>query len=426
MAAELTLSPAVSIGLLVGLAAVVALAYLALVPYGQGPDEESHGLFVATLAGRESAAGGWAWGLPKLGTDPGDQNFEVHQPPLYYLLAAVGYRWVGLWPARLLSLLASLMLVWVVWRLVREVAGEDLALASAAVVALLPMQAFLATRVTNDPLVNLLWAIALWRWTITFRDGPSRREGLWAGLAVGAALLTKANSLGLLPLTFVALLLSGLRHRRWSAAMEQAAITLAVAGVIAGWWYVRNRLVYGDFLAQTVFDERFLAHRMTRDRLAVQFAHRPEWSYWPYVGEWIARTSVIYIGMGFLRLPAAIYPTQLSLIALAAIGGVAALGQRWRRGFDAAAATSLLLAVGMALVAAMLVRFNLVYFQAQGRYLFLLLPGWALLLTAGWSRPFPPGSRLRSYGLLVMPLWFALVDLLLLGVFLPGLFEELP
>jgi hypothetical protein len=85
-----------------------------------------------------------------------------------------------------------------------------------------------------------------------------------------------------------------------------------------------------------------------------------------------------------------------------------------------------LLAAAGLLLGGLYVQFNTRYFQAQGRYFLPLLPGLALLLTAGLSRPFARGSALARYGLLVAPLWLALLDALLLAVYLPGLYEGQP
>ncbi len=399
---------------------LAALAYGHLVPFGQGPDEESHLLFVRTLAGGHPAAAGWAWGLPVFSTDPADLSFETHQPPLYYGLAAVAWKLGGLTAVRALSLLCAVLLVLVVWRLAVTVAGADLAAAAAAAVALAPMNGFLATRVNNDPMVNLLWAATLWRWAVTFRDGPSSREGLRVGLLIGAALLTKQNSLALLPLTVLAVALQP-GGRRPEAA-RQAAITLCVAALLAGWWYLRNLMVYGDWFAQAAFNQRFV-DRLTPVELARQFAHRPEWRYWPYVFQWVIRSATIYLGHGLFILPLDVYPVHLAVILAAGLAGAVAFGRRWRRGWDAATATGVLLAATAVVVTALLVRFNVDYFQAQGRYLFLAWPAWALLLAGGPSRVFAAGSAGRRYGLLVVPVWLGLVNTLLLTAFIPGLFD---
>ncbi len=422
---ELQLSQRTALGLLLAVHLASAVAYRAMAPHGVGPDEGSHGLFLATLAGDETPRAGWRLGLPVFSTEPDDANFELHQPPLYYLLALPGFRIAGPAGAALVSLLASLLTVWLVWRLIGAVAAPDLALAGAAVAALLPMQCFMATRVSNDPLAAAWWTSALWCWVLAIRDGPTPRGGLLAGLAVGAALLTKQNSLVLLPLALLAATLAA-RRWGWRPAARSLAVCLAVAALLAGWWYLRNAAVYGDLLAQRAFDARFLhpaAGRATPESLQ-PVLERLGVGYWSYVFDWTARTFVIYIGHGFERLPAAVTSAHLWLTALCAGASAWVLARRRRLGLDPPTAAALLLLAGMVLVTLVFIRFNQTYFQAQGRYLHVMLPGWALMYTAGPGRLPPAASPARRYLLAAAPLWFGLLNLLILTVYLPGLFEE--
>lgn len=422
---ELRLSQRTALGLLLAVHLASAVGYRALVPHGVGPDEGSHALFIATLAGDEQPRAGWRLGLPVFSTEPDDENFELHQPPLYYLLALPGYRLAGPAGAVLVSLLASLLTIWLLWRLIGTVAAPDLAVAGAATAALLPMQCFMATRVSNDPLAAAWWTSALWCWVLAIRDGPTPRLGLLAGLAVGAALLTKQNSLVLLPLSLLAAALAAGRWG-WRSAARSLAVSLAVAALLAGWWYLRNAVVYGDLLAQRAFDARFLdpaAGRATPESLQPVLA-RLGVGYWSYVFDWTARTFVIYIGHGFERLPAGVTSAHLWLTALCAGASTWVLVGRCRRGLDPPAATALLLLAGMVLVTLVFIRFNQTYFQAQGRYLHVILPGWALMYTAGPGRLLPAEAPARRYLVAAAPLWFGLLNLLILTVYLPGLFEE--
>jgi len=421
---EIKLTERQVLSLLLVVFCLAAVAWMRLVPVGEGPDEGSHLLFVQTLAG-DGPPITWRWGLPVMATGEGqpreweDPNFEVHQPPLYYWLAALLYRLAGLGGVRALALLCGALTVWLTWRLACEVVAPDLALAATAVAALLPMHQYLSGRVNNDCLANALWAFVLWRLVRVVRGAASAREGLWCGLGLGAALLTKQTALVLVPLVPLAAVLA-----RGRAAWRWAAVALGVAAALALWWYLRNVVVYGDPCAQQAFDTRFLTRRPTPRTIAAQFAHQPAWRYWPFVWSWTVRSFVVYIGMGARDLlPAGVYPPTQALFwaAVAGLGVAFARG----RGRPARGSAALLAAAGL-LLGGLYVQFNTRYFQAQGRYFLPLLPGLALLLTAGLSRPFARGSALARYGLLVAPLWLALLDALLLAVYLPGLYEGQP
>jgi 4-amino-4-deoxy-L-arabinose transferase-like glycosyltransferase len=320
----------------------------------------------------------------------------------------------------LLGLLLGLATVWLTWRAVGEVGGADLALAAAAVPALLPMHAFLTGRVNNDGLLNVLFALALWRWACTLRDGPSPREGLRVGLIVGLALLTKQTATLLVALSPVVFILSVWRGHPWRAAARQLAVTLLAAAALALWWYLRNRVVYGDWFAQTAFALRF-ADRPTPASLAIIKTIHPDWSYWGYVRDVTLRTSVMFIGADVKNAaPGIVNVFQEALLALGGIGAAMVLTRRGRTARrDAAQAWAVLLAVGLLALGVLYWRFNCRYFQAQARYFFPLLPAWGVMLAAGFGRLWPPPRRAARYGLLIVPLWLGLLTVWSLVVFLP-------
>lgn len=409
--------------------ALLGLAYNRLVPFGRGPDEPAHLLFIQSLAGEAPVGTQWRLGLPVMQTDWEDPNFEVHQPPLYYLAAVPLYLVGGPGAAAFLSLLASVATVWLTWRLARELVSEDLALAAAAVVALWPQQTYLATRLNNDLPANALWALCLWLWAHGLREGPSVRLGVWTGVALGCALLTKQTSLALVPLALLAAALQAWATRRPREALAALGATLGVAVLIAGWWFVRNQIVYGGLFAEAAFDERFLTRRITPEGLAQQFARHADWSYWPYVAQWTVRSAMVYLDEGAKNLlPQGVYPIQVALLAFATVGAVWALLRRaGQGGRDVLVAWAALAGAGLLLLGLLYMRFNLKYFQAQGRYFFGLLPLFGLWLAGGPSRLWPAGllgGAPRRYGLLLAPLWFGLINALLIIVYLPGLYDE--
>jgi hypothetical protein len=80
------------------------------------------------------------------------------------------------------------------------------------------------------------------------------RKAILLGVAIGLMCLSKliGTVLAVAAITlFVSLIL--LRERKLSAAVAPTLIVLLVAAIIAGWWYVRNQVVYGDPLALNAF-----------------------------------------------------------------------------------------------------------------------------------------------------------------------------
>lgn len=212
-------------------------------------------------------------------TQDGNINLVVHDPawnPWQGTLLAVRI-------VRLASVLLGALTVTLTYRIGREVAPHrpEIGLGAAAVNAFTPMFLFISGAVNNDnlaiPLASL--AILLMILAVTGRAGPgrlarSRAPLFWLllGAVIGAAVLTKEGTLGLIPLAagtaFVAQW-----QRAWqretvpatTAVALQRILATAVRGLgwfalamlpvllIAGWWYYRNIVLYGDWLGWNAF-----------------------------------------------------------------------------------------------------------------------------------------------------------------------------
>lgn len=95
----------------------------------------------------------------------------------------------------------------------------------------------------------------------------------------------------------------------------------------------------------------------------------------------------------YAALAAAVLASLIGRIRWLALGG---LRCRWQRHLFLAAAS-----LGL-LVIASFIRFNLEFFQAQGRYLFPALPLWASLLVLGLEQLVPPRARPALHSCLLL------------------------
>ncbi len=149
-------------------------------------------------------------------------RYEFHQPPLYYILAAVVYKLFAgsLLPLRLLSVLLGCCLLWVAYHIAREIFPNDeaLALGTAAFAAFVPMHIAITAAVNNDTLAELILAVILWMLVRYVKTSPPRLGGIEGGhtegigrfvglgLLMGLGLLTKITTLVAIPLILVAVL----------------------------------------------------------------------------------------------------------------------------------------------------------------------------------------------------------------------------
>ena len=129
----------------------------------------------------------------------------------------------------------------------------ELAPALAAFVAFLPTQAQLGGAISNDAPTHFFCALIVWRLARFFAPHiapPHRayawREGALLGLFFGLGLLTKLTVLQLYP---VLLLVCLWRRLPFTVLLLPVLIGLLIAAP----WLVRNQMLYGDFLAQTIY-----------------------------------------------------------------------------------------------------------------------------------------------------------------------------
>ncbi|MGB8645886.1 MAG: glycosyltransferase family 39 protein [Anaerolineae bacterium] len=262
---------------------LIASAYSLVIPLGEGPDEVSHFGYVDYVAthGRLPPPQGAAAG-------------EVHQPPLYYLVAALSTAWVQPhnlqvidnpdlvlydpqtpnvllhtraegWPfqgaalawhlARLLSILMGAVTVWATWQIATALfpGRAWIAFGAAAFVALLPEFVYLSAMVNNDNLIIMLTSLAILL-LCRISAAPWRtRDALLLGLVLGLALLSKLNALVVWLYAGVLLMWLARKNRAWGQAIRFGLLTFGVAIVIDLPWAVYNTIQYGDPLAWTLY-----------------------------------------------------------------------------------------------------------------------------------------------------------------------------
>ena len=250
---------------------ILALAVALLTPPGEANDEPSH------VQNIESIAAGSLYGIT-----PGS-GAESHQAPLYYLALAAWQRSVGVEPfafvvhgsggpigrrplwlhngpgesvtQRWIDILrlpgvamgvATILLTWLAMRFLSISSWTPVI--AAAIVAFVPRFVFLTGVINNDNLATLVGAAAtcMATWLVGRRPVEWRVRLAWAvaaGVAIGAAVLSKVTAVVLAPGLVLALLLVVRRPRE---RLGLLAVIGAVALAVSAWWLIRNQMLYGD------------------------------------------------------------------------------------------------------------------------------------------------------------------------------------
>jgi 4-amino-4-deoxy-L-arabinose transferase-like glycosyltransferase len=328
------------------------------------PDERQHVNYIQRLVSGQ--------GFPVLDTkDPNlYENYQAHQPPLYYVLASgwakltgqndLSTRTAGL-VLRALNVLIGCATVAGVFFLCSWGFGRrDIALAASAFAALLPMNVALSGAVSNDPLLFCLctWTLAMTALGMT--QGWTTKRAVGLGVLLGLAFLTKTTALALAPAVLVGAFAPGVKRPEW----KHAASVLVLAFILAMPWWMRNQSLYGDPFAIKAFNAAFVG---SPGRLNLPGPPDLPTYFVSWVGWWTARSFVGVFGYMDIFLAEKFYRIALALLLILALGGFLSFNRPEWKG---AKPIHILNATFLVVVTALFIRFNMQYFQGQARYLF--------------------------------------------------------
>ena len=353
---------------IVGLVAcfiVLGIWYSATTPLFETPDEQWHFAFVQHVAtGR---------GLPVQSEQPTHlARQEGSQPPLYYWLAAMATFWIDtsdfpaiVWEnphygynvpgvvndnknlfihtalesfpyrgavlaihiARLVSVAMGALAVLFTYLLALEIFPDRkfLAVCAGAVVAFVPQFVFISGAVSNDSTIVAMAALSLWvmaRLVASHRSqvtGPksqvtgrqsqvSSRYDIALGVTAGLAALAKVSGAGVALLAAFALIYAS--RDDWRRLVRNLLLFGATIALLAGWWYVRNWILYGELTGTEMMTRIFFARQtpLTLEQLLVQLSEVWE-TFW------------VGFGWGNIRAHPVVY-TIIEIFVLASVIGL--------------------------------------------------------------------------------------------------------
>lgn len=228
------------------LAFVVRIAYALVTPPFQAPDEFSHYSYVKFV--NESRH------LP-IQPNPAirPEHLELHQPPLYYIVAASLFSSTKLvegrllLPMRFINILFSMLTILIVYFFGSSVFPKNpfVVAVMCTAVGLLPTYSYLSATIRNGTLATFFASLGFYLCTKAVLDEEQQRNARWSwiGIVAGLAILAKLSALGFV---FAAALTLVVTSPSWRASLERAGWFLLGVMSTAGWWFVRNWMVYGE------------------------------------------------------------------------------------------------------------------------------------------------------------------------------------
>ncbi|MDW8298929.1 MAG: glycosyltransferase family 39 protein [Anaerolineae bacterium] len=277
-------SPDLAAALIIAWFCALALSYASVVPFGEAPDEVPHFLYVHYLLKE---------GLPVIedrATVFARGDTQRSHPPLYYLIGALlvadtqrsdfaeymlhnpfasngvvghanqnihlhrlrysGDSDVAFVRLRLYSIALACGTLWLTYLTGKRLFNAPLGLAAMFLLASIPTFIHISSSLNDDNLVTLMSALCIYLCARALTGDHSLRNTLLIGLSAGAGLLSKQHGVALLGYVGLTVLL-GLLWRSWTLrfALRFMLVSVASATLVAGWWYVRNFLLYGDPIA---------------------------------------------------------------------------------------------------------------------------------------------------------------------------------
>jgi hypothetical protein len=400
---------------------VLAVAYSVIVPAGEGVDEIPHFAYVRYV--KEGN------GLPVQSYEPKRSAvFMGHHPPVYYLLGGLVTGWtdtsdfsqafvpnphfvwrenyggngwnvylhfgqddfpyrgavLSLHVMRLLSVIMGAITVWAVYQVGRRVTGRaDLSIAAAALTAFNPSFLFMTATVHHDSLMAMIGALSLLWMIAALQRPPSWKGYVLAGLLLAAGLLTKLSGLSLIALFGMVLIWIGWQQHSWRNMLRAGLIVYGLAAVLAGWWYVRNQILYGDPLAWNLFLSSQQHMVRTGPYGLTEFAD--------FVGQ-LQRTFWGAFGYMHITLPAWTYNFFWIIAGVASVGLVVGIVRQRRQVSvrKASTMTWLVLLAALALWFISFVRFSIATVGAgHARYMFPVLAAISVMIVVGLSQLVP-------------------------------------
>ncbi len=438
-------------GLVLLLAFLHGLLYLAIVPPWQNFDETGHFEYVRSMAlnGEQHAQAErltrheiadsmyrfrfWSAGVrPDLFSPEGPQvgiSQRVH-PPMYYLLAALPVRGTQylsietqLYVARLVSLGFYMLTVLVAWQLGRLVAPDQPLLQTTVLLLLIMTPAFanMMTAVNNDVLVNFSMACVLLGCVYLIRDGLRPWSLVLVALSLIVAIGSKRTAVvGIVPVALTLLWTVYRESIRWHVWVTVISVVLLVGGCGA----FEYAPAVGSEGTWHLFQARPWLVELDQAYLRLQVDHviqsLSDWErsrqVYPSLIYILFTSFWMHFGWGHVRMGTGWERAMLGVVGVATIGLVRQV--LWRQQPLALAQRRWILLAVVTVAAAWVAAIMRLHplpppgtwmYIPRGRYMHLALLPTLWLLVLGYNGLVP--RRWRRYSLSVLVLFFMLLDL---------------
>ena len=233
-------------------------------PYNSCPDEKMKWDICKYIAehnsipdGRDESIRDSIWGIS-----------YAFQPILTYMICAVFVKIASIFTtqqfalvvaARLVSTISMTLTIYFVIKIANKLFKDKGIYKYLFIIfiAFQPITAFLASYINNDSTAILAISMIIYLWILGLESNWKTKHCILLGGAVGFCALTYYNAYGYILCSVLICLSSAVLNKMGAKEIAKKALIVAsVAFAVAGWWFVRNAIIYdGDILGTKTQNE---------------------------------------------------------------------------------------------------------------------------------------------------------------------------
>lgn len=304
-------------------------------PYNSCPDEKMKWDICKYIAehnsipdGRDESIRDSIWGIS-----------YAFQPILTYMICAVFVKIASIFTtqqfalvvaARLVSTISMTLTIYFVIKIANKLFKDKGIYKYLFIIfiAFQPITAFLASYINNDSTAILAISMIIYLWILGLESNWKTKHCILLGGAVGFCALTYYNAYGYILCSVLICLSSAVLNKMDAKEIAKKALIVAsVAFAIAGWWFVRNAIIYdGDILGTKTQNEYGDKYALEQYKPSVRKTpENSNESIWHMLNEdaWANTTAKSFVGIfGYhsILMSNKIYYLYLSLWLIGGLG----------------------------------------------------------------------------------------------------------
>ena len=345
--------------------------------------------------------------IPK-GDDPAIRNpmwgiSYAFQPILTYMVSTIFMKIMSIFSseqfalvvaARLVSTISVTLTIFFVIKISKKLFNGIYKYLFIAFIAFQPITAFLASYINNDSTALLATAMIIYTWILGMESNWKIKHCIILGLEVGFCALTYYNAYSYILCSILICITSAIVNKmKFKEIMQKGVIVAIIAFSIAGWWFIRNAVIYnGDFLGletQVQIGDKYAQDEYKPSTRLTPQRKNESIMYMLVKDEWIKTTLKSFVGIfGYqsIMMSNKIYTTYLFIWIIGGIGVLLKSKEMFK--YDSKEKNKYLLNYIFIVSIIIPILLSIYYsyasdFQPQGRYIMIIIIPFTYFLVNG-------------------------------------------